>query len=383
MPWTQTHSVGLALSVTRGLTSVDMGKTQESGFFVYIGTYTDGDGGGIHLLRFDPGQGLFEYVGVAGECSNPSFIAIHPSGRSLYAASETGSPEGGHVLSFALDQRCGLLTSLNQQPSGGRDPCHLVVDPSGGWVLVANYTDGGVATLNILDDGSLGESGARFKHEGSSVDPRRQVGPHAHSINLTPDGSRAVVADLGTDKVAIYRFDPDDGSLIPNDPPWGKVEPGSGPRHVAFHPDGNWVYVLNEMAATLTTFSYDPAGGALEPLQALSMLPDGFDGFRSASEVVVHPSGRFVYASNRGHDSIAIFAVQPDDGTLVALDRTSSGGREPRNFAIEPSGRFLVSANQNTDNVVVFRIEEDGRLARTAMEVEVPKPVCIRFLGID
>jgi len=239
-----------------------------------------------------------------------------------------------------------------------------------------------VATLNILDDGSLGDCGARLKHEGGSVDPKRQTGPHAHSINLTPDGSRAVVADLGTDKVVVYRFDPDDGSLIPNDPPWVKVDPGSGPRHLAFHPDGNRVYLLNEMFATVTTFSYERANGALDRLQTISMLPDGYVGINSAAEIVVHPSGKFVYASNRGHDSIAIFAVQPDDGILVALGREASGGQEPRNFVIDQSGRFLFSANQNSDNVVVFRIEDDGRLTRTTMEVVVPKPVCIRFLAM-
>jgi 6-phosphogluconolactonase len=249
--------------------------------------------------------------------------------------------------------------------------------------LVANYSDGGVATLRILDDGTLGEDGARLKHEGSGVDPERQEGPHAHSINLTPDGSRAVVADLGTDKVAVYRFDPSDGSLIPNDPPWGAVEPGAGPRHVSFHPDGNRAYVLNEMFASLTVFAYDSVSGGLESLQTISMLPDGFDGFRSGAEVVVHPSGRFVYASNRGHDSIAVFAVNPGDGTLTAMGHVPSGGKSPRNFVIDPSGRYLLAANQNSHSVVVFRIEADGSLVPTDMKAGVPKPVCVRFLAVE
>lgn len=377
------RNLWLVIALAIGLGSAAMAQTPKSDWFVYVGTYDRGDESGIRLLRFSPDQQRLEYVGVAGECSNPSFLAIHPSGRTLYAVSEQGSPGGGHVFSFAVDRGNGLLTPLNNQHSGGRGPCHLTVDPSGGWVLAANYSDGGVATLRILDDGSLGEDGARLKHEGRSVDPGRQEGPHAHSINMTPDGSRAVVADLGMDKVMIYRFDPVDGSLVPNDPPWGTAEPGSGPRHLAFHPDGNRVYLLNEMAATLSTFSYDPASGALESMQTVSMLPDGYEGKRSAAEVVVHPSGRFVYASNRGHDSIAIFGVRPEDGTLIAMGHEPSGGRNPRNFAIDPSGTYLFAANQNTNNVVVFRIEEDGQLSRTAMEAEVPRPVCLRFLAVD
>jgi len=373
----------LVIAWSIGLSSGAMGQESKNEWFIYLGTYTRGGEGGIQLLRFDPGQERLEYVGLAAECSDPSFIAIHPSGRFLYAVSEQGSPEGGYVLSYAVDRVSGLLTSLNEQHSGGKGPCHLTVDPSGRWVLVANYSDGGVATLRILDDGSLGEDGARLKHEGSGVDPERQEGPHAHSINLTPDGSRAVVADLGTDKVAVYRFDPSDGSLIPNDPPWGAVEPGAGPRHVAFHPDGNRVYVLNEMFASLTVFAYDPASGRLESQQTISMLPDDFDGIRSGAEVVVHPSGRFVYASNRGHDSIAVFTVDPSDGSLTALGQVPSGGRSPRNFAIDPSGQYLLAANQSSNNLVVFRIGADGSLVSTDMKVEVPKPVCVRFLAID
>lgn len=377
------HNLWLVIALAVGLGSVGMGQTSKSELFVFVGTYNSGDETGIQLLRFSPDQERLEYVGLAGECSNPSFIAIHPNERFLYAVSERGSPGGGHVLSFAVDRGSGLLTFINDRHSGGKGPCHLAVDPSGRWVLVANYSDGGVATLRILDDGSLGEGGARLKHEGSGVDPERQEGPHAHSINLTPDGSRAVVADLGTDKVALYRFDPGDGSLIPNDPPWGTVDPGSGPRHVAFHPDGNRVYVLNEMFATLSTFSYDSLSGALESLQTISMLPDGYNGRRSGAEVVVHPSGRFVYASNRGHDSIAIFSVLPENGTLVEMGHEPSGGKNPRNFAIESSGTYLFAANQDTNNVVVFRIEDNGQLSRTAMEAEVPRPVCLRFLTVD
>lgn len=362
------------------LGSVSMGQ---SAFWVYVGTYDRNDEGGVHLVRFDPDRQEFEALGSVGASGNASFLALHPSGRSLYAVGEWGEPDGDKVVAFALDRSTGKLTRLNQQSSGGKGPCHLIVDPSGRWVLVANYSDGGVATLRILDDGSLDEGGARLTHQGSSVDPKRQTGPHAHSINLSPDATRALVADLGLDKVVIYRFDSDDGSLVPNDPAWGSADPGVGPRHLAFHPNGEWIFVLNEMAASLTVYGYDSATGAMDAQQSVDMLPPGYEGARSAAELVVHPGGDFVYASNRGDSSIAIFSVDPDDGTLTSLGHEPSGGRSPRNIALDPSGRFLIAANQSSNNLVVFRVGEDGLLSRTGMEATVPRPVCVRFLAVD
>lgn len=355
----------------------------QSACWVYIGTYDRNDEGGVHLVRFDPENEKLEALGSVGAIKNPSFLALHPNGRFLYAVSEWGDADGDHVVAFAVDRDSGKLTRLNRQSSGGKGPCHLVVDPSGRWVLVANYSDGGVATLRIRDDGSLAADGARLTHEGHSVDPDRQAGPHAHSVNLSPDASRALVADLGLDKIMVYGFDPVDGTLKSNDPPWGLAEPGVGPRHLAFHPDGDRVYVLNEMAASLTVYQYDPSTGALDARQTVTMLPEGYEGGRSAAEVVVHPNGRFVYASNRGHDSIAIYSVDSGDGALIPLGHESSGGRSPRNIALDPSGRFLFAANQSTHNLVVFRIGDDGSLSRTEMEVNVPRPVCIRFLRVD
>lgn len=355
----------------------------QSATWVYVGTYDRNDEGGVHLVRFDPENEELEALGSVGASGNPSFLALHPNGRNLYAVSEWGEPDGDHVVAFAVDRTSGNLTRLNRQSSGGKGPCHLVVDPSGRWILVANYSDGGVATLRIRDDGSLAEGGARLTHEGHSVDPKRQTGPHAHSINLSPDASRALVADLGLDKIMVYGFDPTDGNLAPNDPPWGLSEPGAGPRHLAFHPDGDRVYVLNEMVASLTVYDYDSSTGGMDARQTIDMLPAGYEGGRSAAEVVVHPGGRFLYASNRGHDSIAIYSIDPDDGTLTSLGFEPSGGRSPRNIALDPSGRYLFAANQATNNLVVFRVGEDGLLSRTKMEVTIPRPVCVRFLAVD
>jgi len=351
--------------------------------WVYVGTYDHGEAGGVYLARFDPDREKLEVVGAVGACGNPSFLALHPSGQFLYAVSEWGEPDGDHVVAFAIDPSDGGLTRLNRQSSGGKGPCQLVVDPSGQWVLVANYSSGAVATLRILEDGSLGSISACIQHEGGSVNPDRQAGPHVHSVNLTPDASRAMVADLGLDKVMVYRFDSGDGSLVPNDPPWATVEPGAGPRHLAFSPSGERVYLLNEMAASLTVFRYDASTGGLAAVQTIDMQPDGYEGARSGAEVVVHPNGRFVYASNRGDHSIALFEVDPQEGTLTALGAVSSGGRNPRNFALDPSGRYLFVANQGSNNVVAFRVGDDGRLTRTSMEVTVPRPVCVRFLVRD
>ena len=353
-------------------------------FFVYVGTYTRGDSpGGIHVLRFDPEAERLETTDQVGVASNPAFVAIHPGGGFLYAVGEWGEPDANQVIAYAIDPQSGGLTRINRHPSGGKGPCHLVVDPSGRWVLVANYGDGGVATVQIDDDGGLGPFGSRHQHRGNSVDPQRQTGPHAHSINLTPDGRRALVADLGLDKVMIYWFDSESGKLIPSFPPFGQSDPGSGPRHLAFNEDGTRVYVLNEMAASLTVFSLEVATGALESLQSIDLLPQGWTGERSGAEVVIHPNGRTLYASNRGHDSIAIFSVDANSGRLRSMGHVPSGGRTPRNFAIDPTGGFLFAANQNSDSIVVFRIGDEGQLMRTDMLADVPSPVCIRFLEIE
>ncbi len=377
---------------------------------VYIGTYThalphvQGKGEGTYLGRFDPESGALVVVGLAAEAISPSFLAVHPSGRYLYTVGEVGGPDGhphGVVVAFARDPRTGALQRLNQQSSHGDWPCHLSVDRSGRLVMAANYLSGSVAALPIRADGSLGEATVAIQHHGSSVDPVRQAGPHAHSITPDLENRFALVADLGLDRLLVYRIDPAGGRLTPNDPPSVVLAPGAGPRHVALHPSGRHVYVINELGCTVTAFgwvgmegawgnrgptefshptSIDAARGALAEVQTVSTLPDGFDGRNTTADIHVHPSGRFLYGSNRGHDSIVAYAIDPATGRLDHLMHASTGGRKPRNFAIDPSGRFLLAANQDSDSIVTFRIDEGaGTLAPTGHVADVPTPVCVRF----
>jgi len=240
------------------------------------------------------------------------------------------------------------------------------------------YGTGSIIARAIGEDGRLGEATAFIAHRGHSVHPKRQTGPHAHSVNLDAANRFAFVADLGLDKVMVYRFDAGAGTLAPHDPPWAAMEPGSGPRHFAFHPSGRFAYVLNEMGSSVTAMAYDAAAGALTPIHTASALPKDFDGDNTGAEVAVHPSGRFLYSSNRGHDSIAIFAIDAGTGRLRPVGHASTRGKRPRHFAVDPSGRFLLAANRNSNNVVIFRIDgESGRLEPTGGVAEVPGPVCI------
>ena len=350
---------------------------------VYIGTYTGGDSQGIYHYRMDLATGKLTAAGVTSGMVNPSFLAIHPSRRFLYAVNEVGNFQGkkcGGVGAFAIDPESGHLTLLNQQPSGGIGPCHLVVDKRGKNVLVANYSSGSVCVLPVGPDGRLGPHTTLVQHQGSSVDPRRQKGPHAHSINLDLANRFAVAADLGLDKVLVYRFDADGGSLRPNDPPFASLAPGAGPRHFAFHPAGQFAYVINEMASTVTAFSYNADRGALDAIQTVSTLPEGFDGDSSTAEVQVHPSGKFLYGSNRGHDSVAVFGIDSHSGRLSYVANRSTQGKTPRNFGIDPTGRYILAANQSSCTIVVFRIDpRTGDLSPTGNVVNVPMPVCVKM----
>lgn len=354
------------------------------GWTLYVGTYTREKSKGIYRLQWDPASGALTSASVAAEVTNPSFLAIDPTRRFLYAVNEVGEFSGikcGAVSAFAIDPKSGNLTLLNQQPCHGAGPCHLAVDRQGKNALVANYGGGSVAVMPIEPDGRLGAATAFIQHEGSSVHPRRQAGPHAHSINLDPANRFAFVADLGLDKVLVYRFDPSQGTLTPNDPPAASVAPGSGPRHLAFHPNGRAAYVINEMNSTVTAFRYEAETGVLTELQTVPTLPTGFEGSNSTAEVQVHPSGKFLYGSNRGHNSIAIFAIDPEAGQLTPAGHEPTQGRAPRNFCIDPTGRYLIAANQDSDNLVVFRIDgETGQLEPTGHTAEVPMPVCVKMV---
>ncbi len=352
--------------------------------WIYVGTYTGKDSKGIYRLELDPATGKLTNLGLAGETINPSFLAIAPDRRHLYAVSEVGSfqgTKGGAISAFAIDPKSGALTLLNQQSSGGGAPCHIVTDKAGKHVLAANYSGGSVIVLPIQDDGKLGTQTAFIQHKGTGPDKSRQEAPHAHSINLDAANRYAVAADLGLDKVLVYRFDPAKGTLTPNDPPAATVGPKSGPRHFAFHPDGKHAYVINEMANTVTAFDYDADKGVLKPVQTIGTLPKDFKGQSWTAEVVVHPSGKFLYGSNRGHNSIAVFAIDPKTGKLTATGHQAKDIKTPRNFIVDPSGKYLLVANQDGNSVIVFKIDpETGALTPTEAKVEVSKPVCLRAM---
>ncbi|MEW5977731.1 MAG: lactonase family protein [Acidobacteriota bacterium] len=361
------------------------GDERKGTMLVYLGTYTGPKSQGIYVSRLNLSTGALTAPELAGEADQPSFLAIHPNKRYLYAVGESGyGAEGkaGSVSAFAIDSTTGKLTRLNSQSSKGSGPCYLVVDKAGKNVLLANYGGGSLAVLPILTDGRLGEASSFIQHTGSGPNPARQKGPHAHSINLDAANRFAVAADLGLDKLLVYRFDSVKGSLAPNDPAFAAVKPGAGPRHFAFHPRGNFAYVINEIDSTITAFSYDDQKGILKALQSVSTLPAGFEGKDlSTAEVQVHPSGKFLYGSNRGHDSIVVFAIDSTKGTLTLIEHEATQGKTPRNFGIDPTGRYLLAANQDSDSVVVFRIDpQTGKLDPTGHRVKVGSPVCVKFL---
>ncbi|HEV3163055.1 MAG TPA: lactonase family protein [Isosphaeraceae bacterium] len=379
--------LSIALLLGAGLTSYAEPQAASQPLWVYVGTYTKGTRSrGIYLLELDPGTGMLSLLGVAGQTENPSFLAIHPSRKYLYAVNEVDTFSGeksGAVSAFAIDSAAGTLKPLNQEASKGQGPCYVAIDREGKNALVANYGGGSVAVLPIQSDGKLSPASASIQHEGSSVNPQRQSAPHAHSINLDAANHYAVAADLGLDKLLIYAFDGAKGTLTPNVTPSVKVAPGAGPRHFAFHRDGRHAYVINEINSTVTVFDYDASQGSLKELQSISTLPERYPAGKShTAEVQVHPSGKFLYGSNRGHDSIAIFAIDADSGQLRAVGYQSTEGKTPRNFGIDPTGRFLLAANQGSNTIVVFRIDPaTGELQPTGQSIGVPAPVCVKFMS--
>lgn len=366
--------------------SVQADETEAKPSWVFFGTYTGGKSEGIYRGKFDPASGKVSDVVVAAKAVNPSFLAVHPTRRFLYAVDEIadfGGKKAGAVTAFALDPKTGELTRLNQQSTVGAGPCHLVVDTNGRNVLVANYGGGSACVLPIGADGRLSPASSFVQHEGSSANPKRQEGPHAHSINLDPGGRFAAVADLGLDQVRVYRFDDQRGTLTSNEPPFVKLPPGAGPRHFAFHPRAPFAYVINELNSTVTALGYDSAKGMLSPLQTARTVPDDFQGQNYPADVQVHPSGRFLYGSNRGHNSIAMFMIDTATGRLTSQGQQGEGIKVPRGFGIDPTGTFLLVGNQDADSVVTFRIDpETGVLKSTGQKVEVPKPVCVKFVPI-
>jgi 6-phosphogluconolactonase len=348
---------------------------------MYAGTYTRNGSRGIYAFRFNTSSGKLTSLGLAAESSNPSFLAESPNHKYLFAVNEGGRV--GEVSAFAIDAKSGKLTFLNKVSSGGNSPCHLAVDPSGKWLAVANYGDGVLTIYPIGVDGKLGEASTTEKHTGSSADPNRQKGPHGHEAVFTPDGKWLLFSDLGLDKIFVYKWDAATGKITPNEPAFGSVPPGSGVRHFAFHPKGRVLYSINEIACTVTAFHWDPARGTLEAFQTVSTLPEPVKPGYSTAEIAVNRAGTKVYGSNRGHDSIALFSVDPSNLMLTRVDNTPVMGKTPRDFTLDPTGKFLLAANQDSNDITIFKVHPNsGQLTPVGQPVkDAPSPVCVLFVG--
>jgi len=350
---------------------------------VFISSFASGDKGGIHAFSFDSKTGALKPLHRTTDIQNPFFIAISPDKRFLYAidAEKFGGPDDEFVASYALEGRTGKLKRLNQQSTRGTASCYLDVDATGKSVLVANYSSGSVASFPVQNDGSLGAAASFVQHSGSSADPSRQKGPNAHSIVVSPDNRFALAADLGIDKIMIYNLDATTAMLTPNEAqPFAKLTPGSGPRHLTFHPNGKRVYVINELANTVTLFDYDTENGTLNERQTISTLPSDFTGKSYTADLKITPDGKFLYGTNRGHDSIASYRIG-DDGKLTLIGIEPSLGKGPQNLLITPNGRWLLCANMPGNSVFVFQIDAaSGKITKVGDPVEIPMPSCIRWM---
>ena len=375
-------SMGLLLPSFRSKNATEWQK--DTNTMVYIGTYTNGKSEGIYLYKLDSNTGELTQINVTSVKDNPSYLTLDPQKRYLYAVNEIGNyqaKKSGAVSAFAVDQKSGKLTLLNQQPSLGGAPCYITIDKKGKYVLVANYSGGNVALFPVGTGGKLEASASMHQHSGNSIDEKRQKEPHAHCIVLDPENKFAFAADLGIDKIMIYRFDANTGKLTPNQPAFASVKPGAGPRHFTFHPNGKHAFVINELDSTVTAFTYDASKGSLTAIHTLSTLPKDFSGESYCADVHVSPDGRFVYGSNRGHDSIVVFGFNQKDGKLTHIQNVSTGGKWPRNFTLDPSGKILLVANQNTDSIVTFKIDsKTGKLTPTGKVAQVPAPVCLKVV---
>ena len=379
----------LLFSIVLGLNPRASAATSQGKYIFYVSTHTEdgGKGKGIYAYRFDPATAEVTSLGLAAETTNPTFMAIHGNGRILYSVNELSNYQGlnsGGLSAFSIDHKTGKLTLLSEVRSRGAGPCYLVVDKAGESLLVANYTGGNVAVFPILEDGKLGTASTVIQYSGHGANPDRQEGPHPHSIDLSPDNRFAFVDDLGLDRINLYKFDSSNRSLSANDPPFLKFDAGAGPRHFVLHPSGKFAYVVTEMQSAVVAFSANLQTGTLQPLQTISTLPKDFSGVNNDAEIAMHPSGKFLYASNRGHDSIAVFSIDPSKGTLTAVETAATKGKEPRHFAIDPTGQFLFAENLKSDNIVIFRIDQNtGRLTPTGKVIEVPSPLCLKFVKVE
>ena len=349
---------------------------------IFLGTYTKGESKGIYSCRFDDATGALTDFRLAAETPSPSFLALHPNGKFLYAVNETdnyGGETSGAVTAYRIaDGEGGVLKKLNAVSSHGAHPCHLVLTPGAKAVIIANYTGSTVATIEIKADGSLGRTLNRIVHKGSGLLKPRQADPHPHAVNLDPANRFVFISDLGMDQ--IVRYELEENGQLSKSLGSTKVDPGTGPRHFAFHPGANFGYVLNEITRTITAFRYNAASGELTEIQTISTVPEGW-ARGSTAEIFIHPNGRFLYSSNRGHDSIACFNIHQGCGKLSLIEIEKTGGRTPRNFNLDPSGRWIIAANQSSGDLQVFSIDQKtGALEPTAAHLEIPAPVCVVFL---
>ncbi len=367
--------------------ALSLAWAQGAELFVYFGTHTAAPGVGFSIARFDTATGVLSKPEFLLEAAAPAFFVIHPDGRHLYASNSIKTFQGepvGAVSVYEIDRATGKLTLINQQPSGGADANYAELDRTGRYFFTANYEGGSIAAFALRPDGGIGRRTAFFQHTGSSVNPQRQRHAYAHSIRIDPTNRFVLVGDLGLDKVMIYRFNAKDGTMQPNDPDSVTVPPGSGPRHLTFHPNGRLVYVLTEMGSTVIVYDWDARRGVLTQKEIVSTLPEGFTGVNNCAEIRVRPDGRFLYASNRGHDSIAVFAIDEKSGRLKLVEHTPSSGKSPRNFEFDPTGHWMLVSNHASDNAVVFSIDKaTGKLTPAGEPVTLPTPFCERFLAIS
>ena len=359
-------------------------KAKDKFYSVYVGTYAKAGELSIFQYRLNGTTGQLTKVSGYKGGANPSFLTLAPNQKYLYAVNEVTDFNGsntGAVSAFAIDNKTGRLTLLNQQATGGGAPCYITLDKSNKFALVANYVGGNVAIFPLQPDGKLGNLRTKQQHEGSGPNTKRQEKPHAHCIVPAPDNQYVFAVDLGIDKVKSYRLNAKEGGLIPNPAGDLTVKGGSGPRHITFHPDGRYAFLISELDSTITALAYTPANGSFTPIQTISTLPADYTQESFCADVHVSPNGKFLYGSNRGHNSLAVFAIDPESGNLSLVEHVDTQGKWPRNFGFDPSGQVLLVANQNTNNIFTFLADsKTGKLTPTGHSVEVPSPVCVQVM---
>jgi len=343
--------------------------------YVFVGTYTAKGSEGVYVYRFDAKTGALSPVSIAKDLKNPAFLTISPNGKFVYVVEEVSA---GKVSAFSFDEKTGKLLLLNTQSVNGDSPCHIDIDQTGKWVLVGNYGSGNLTILPVQADGSLGQATQTIQHEGQSINPQRQEKPHVHSVNIAKNNRDVFVPDLGIDQIKTYQLNAQTGKLTPGNPPFVAVEPGAGPRHFAFHPNQKFAYAILELSASVVAYRYEQ--GKLTPIQTIGTLPSDYQGPKSCADIHVSSDGKFLYGSNRGHNSIVVYQINPQTGMLTLVQHQSTLGKTPRNFAIDPSGQFLLVGNQDSDNIQVFkRNKKTGQLTPTKQEAKVSMPICIKF----